>query len=327
MAGHDGVGFIAAAGGEMRTTANEIWSAGNNGAYLTLYTTADGALASSERMRIADDGMVGIGSTSPTERLTLKDAGAHTVPVLSLETTGTSGAKIEVHVGTQNPDTVVTGDPGDLYVRDSTTNSTVYVNNGSGASNTVWADLAGGSATVPEETASEGWPVQPVTNTALLNSYRTDNNFHGSIYYTPHDITCTHMIVRTGIGGSGSVRHIVFQASDATILDGNMDKIFQVDVSWSGSGTKSTSLGATYVIKAGYYALVYGHVSGSNWYQDLYNTSAYNLLNNNLSSDTAPLEFTTSISASTSPTTLNMHTQATAANTNRRTPIHRFKTV
>jgi len=270
-------------------------------------------------------GRVGIGNNVPGERFTVKDAGADTVPIASFEQTGTNGSKVRVFVGTQDPSGTISANPGDLYLRDNGTSSSTYVNNGSGDANTTWKDL-GAAGAAPEETASEGWPVQAVTDTEILNSFRTDANFYGAIFYTPHDITCTHMVVRTGIGASGNVRHVVLQASDATILDGNMDKIFQVDVPWSGSGVKSTSLGGTYVIKAGYYAVLYGHTAGTDWYQDLYNTDSFNMWNTAMSANTAPTEFTTSIAASTSPTTYNPHTQGTGSNTVRCTPLHRFKT-
>jgi hypothetical protein len=102
MNGHDGVGYITAAGVEMRGTANENWSAGNNGAYMTLYTTADGSATASERVRIEAGGDLGIGTTDPTSRLHVLDDGTATARFDSTATGNVSTFSNTSTAGTGN---------------------------------------------------------------------------------------------------------------------------------------------------------------------------------------------------------------------------------
>jgi hypothetical protein len=53
----------------IRLGASENWSATGQGAYISFDTAASGTTNFSERMRIAHDGNVGVGTTNPQERL------------------------------------------------------------------------------------------------------------------------------------------------------------------------------------------------------------------------------------------------------------------
>jgi|GEM_PF-2262778 len=73
------------------------------------------------------------------------NGGADTDPILQL--TSETGANVEdsrFFVGTRDPHTNVTGNPGDVYITHNGTSSTVSVNTGAGDANTTWTDLAGG---------------------------------------------------------------------------------------------------------------------------------------------------------------------------------------
>jgi len=73
------------------------------------------------------------------------NGGADTDPILQL--TSESGANVEdirVFVGDQDPNGVVSGNPGDLYATHSGASSTLSVNTGSGDGNVTWTDLQGG---------------------------------------------------------------------------------------------------------------------------------------------------------------------------------------
>ncbi|MDQ3014706.1 MAG: hypothetical protein M3Q73_02495, partial [bacterium] len=61
---------VAAAAG-MSSYASEGFTGTINGAYLTFSTTPNGSAAIAERMRITDQGYIGIGTTSPTAMLTV----------------------------------------------------------------------------------------------------------------------------------------------------------------------------------------------------------------------------------------------------------------
>lgn len=65
--GHDRDGF--GEGARIGAVAAERWGAGDHPAFLSFYTTPDNRAISLERMRIAPNGNVGIGTTSPTRQL------------------------------------------------------------------------------------------------------------------------------------------------------------------------------------------------------------------------------------------------------------------
>jgi hypothetical protein len=61
--GHDGTNWSAASRASMRVLAAETFTSGAQGTYITFLTTTAGTLTAGERMRIADNGYVGIGNT------------------------------------------------------------------------------------------------------------------------------------------------------------------------------------------------------------------------------------------------------------------------
>lgn len=73
--------------------------------------------------------------------LTVTDSGGDTSPLLDLDQTGSSAGRSRVFVGSRNPEGNVSANAGDLYVRDSTSDSTVFVFKGTDATNNGWYDL------------------------------------------------------------------------------------------------------------------------------------------------------------------------------------------
>lgn len=67
---------------------------------------------------------------------------ADTQSPVQFATYGTNGASIQFFVGNRTPVGNVTGSPGDLYIRDNTTNSKFYQHRGSGSNNTGWVDIS-----------------------------------------------------------------------------------------------------------------------------------------------------------------------------------------
>jgi hypothetical protein len=65
--GHDGAAF--GTGVQIRPVAEESWSPTAHGAYLALWTTPPGSTTNTEKMRITGSGNVGIGTSSPAEKL------------------------------------------------------------------------------------------------------------------------------------------------------------------------------------------------------------------------------------------------------------------
>lgn len=63
-----------------------------------------------------------------------------TAAVLTLETGSTNGGTIDLHVGSRDPEGLITADGGALYLRDGGTSSDLYLKR-SDASNTDWVDL------------------------------------------------------------------------------------------------------------------------------------------------------------------------------------------
>lgn len=67
--------------GVIRFFASENFTSTANGTYCVIETTANGATSRSERMRITNDGSVGIGTTSPAQRLQVSSGGLRFDPV------------------------------------------------------------------------------------------------------------------------------------------------------------------------------------------------------------------------------------------------------
>ncbi len=65
--GHDGTTF--GTGVQIRPVTEEAWTSTAHGAYLALWTTPTGTTTNMERLRITGAGNVGIGITSPVEKL------------------------------------------------------------------------------------------------------------------------------------------------------------------------------------------------------------------------------------------------------------------
>ena len=67
-------GFVGSKA-QLEMTAAEDWNATSNGTYIAFRTTTTGSTTQTERIRIADNGNVGIGTTSPTWKVSVKQSG------------------------------------------------------------------------------------------------------------------------------------------------------------------------------------------------------------------------------------------------------------
>ncbi|WP_408099058.1 tail fiber domain-containing protein [Peredibacter sp. HCB2-198] len=102
MTGHDGTSYVLAANPTgILASATENWSATGNGGALRFYTTANGAVNGTERMKITEDGNIGIGTTSPTAKLQIQGAinGDVTSYMLNTDDTGVNARAFHL-VGT-----------------------------------------------------------------------------------------------------------------------------------------------------------------------------------------------------------------------------------
>jgi hypothetical protein len=92
--GYDGTAYRAlSARIDFRTTST--WSASNRGSFIRFISTPDGTASSVEHMRITSDGMVGIGTSDPAEKLHVNGGDVlfeDTTPYLEFRNTGNSGA-------------------------------------------------------------------------------------------------------------------------------------------------------------------------------------------------------------------------------------------
>ncbi|MBI4991851.1 MAG: hypothetical protein HZB99_01415 [Candidatus Harrisonbacteria bacterium] len=135
--GYDGTGFPDTSKVQIRMNAAENWSPTNNGTYMTFRTTPIGDTTRLVRMKIADNGRIGIGTTTPrallavhgdalfSGNLTLANLTATGTMTLS-GITGTStiahGLTIatsggNVGIGTANPSAVKVDIAGDLRIQ------------------------------------------------------------------------------------------------------------------------------------------------------------------------------------------------------------------
>jgi hypothetical protein len=67
--GYDGTAFKSNAAGGFRVIASENWSSTAHGAYFAIETTPNGATTNSERLRVDQNGTVGIGTTTPSAQI------------------------------------------------------------------------------------------------------------------------------------------------------------------------------------------------------------------------------------------------------------------
>ena len=65
--GYNGTSFQTSS--SIRSLTTEAWTSSGRGSYLSFYTTNAGTTAMTERLRIADNGNVGIGTSSPNNKL------------------------------------------------------------------------------------------------------------------------------------------------------------------------------------------------------------------------------------------------------------------
>lgn len=72
--GYDGAGFNGTAEAAISLTASEDYSTTANGTYITFQTTPNGTTSPTERLRIDNNGNVGIGTTNPGEALEISKA-------------------------------------------------------------------------------------------------------------------------------------------------------------------------------------------------------------------------------------------------------------
>lgn len=67
--GHNGTGITTSSAASMLFIASQNWTTNNNGTYIAFNTTADNTNSSFEALRIAQNGNVGINTTSPVSKL------------------------------------------------------------------------------------------------------------------------------------------------------------------------------------------------------------------------------------------------------------------
>lgn len=85
--GHNGTA-ITGVRGMMRFVSTEAWTSSANGSKLEFYTTPNGTTAFTNRLTIAHDGKVGMGTTLPTGKLHIEHNGSDVDPHLRIHTTG-----------------------------------------------------------------------------------------------------------------------------------------------------------------------------------------------------------------------------------------------
>jgi hypothetical protein len=92
--GHDGTDFFRGAYIGIRST--EAWTPTGHGTEMRFNTRANGTTTEAERMRIAHDGNVGIGTTTPSRKLTVHEflSGQMTLPLQLQNTSTTNGAAV-----------------------------------------------------------------------------------------------------------------------------------------------------------------------------------------------------------------------------------------
>ncbi len=84
--GYTGTGYNTTDRGKVSFFSTEAFTASAGGTSIGFYTTPNGTLALTERMRINDAGKVGIGTTTPTGRFQITHGGSDSDPHFKVET-------------------------------------------------------------------------------------------------------------------------------------------------------------------------------------------------------------------------------------------------
>ena len=163
---------------------------------------------------------VGIGTITPTSKLDVLAETPDTDVIFELETTGSNGGQVEMHVGSRNPNTNVTATGGARYFRSTGGTSNLYFNRSFTTSNE-WDQVSTNPTSTIEihnslqlDELSISGVITIATNTTLIfkKSVTTSNRF---------------------VVNSGVVLHISAENTD--------DK----DITYTGTGTFLTTAGGT----------------------------------------------------------------------------------
>lgn len=84
--GYNGTSYQTSS--SIRSLTNETWSSTARGSYLSFHTTNAGTTTMTERLRIDDDGSVGIGTTAPRGKLHIEHDGTDLDPHIRIHATG-----------------------------------------------------------------------------------------------------------------------------------------------------------------------------------------------------------------------------------------------
>lgn len=208
-----------------------------------------------------------IGTGNPSARLHVKDTVADTDPIARLETTGSNGAGIDIHTGTRDPNTNVTGSSGDLYVRKNGTSPQLWQNDDA-VSGTSWTQISGGGSVTAEEGDLFADPAIRPVDSGSGTQTNFNGNMKGALFYNNKERTFNNVILHTGVSWSGThtMRCCIWQASDGA-FDGNFDLLFSETIDRTAVGTNTTfamaTSGGDLTLKQGYYVLACGRNSGT----------------------------------------------------------------
>ncbi len=151
-----------------------------------------------------------------------------TKAIETIQSFGANGATVGMFVGTRDPSALVTGDPGDVYYRDSTTSSGIYVNTGSGAANTTWTKLGTFSLQFTPNTAefpSTNFPqLTTIHSTARRPVLAFDAGTDETAYWTfaaPANWSSTLKVRIYYAMASATTNSVVWTASVEAITDGD----------------------------------------------------------------------------------------------------------
>lgn len=234
-----GLGTLATQSGTFANAVIGPASATDNA--IVRYDGTTGKLVQNSTVLIADTGSVDVTSSVPGVS-----------GVLTLESTGTSGAQTVLRVGTADPISNVTGAPGDIYVRANGTLSEAYVHAGSVTDATSWymfskaADEDNGDITVTggswEIDANAVGAAEIAANACGLSEIADESVdiaavADGTAGQLPTwDAAGEYATVATGTSGqvltsNGAGAAPTFQAASGGVADGDKG-----DITVSGSG-------------------------------------------------------------------------------------------
>jgi hypothetical protein len=233
--------IVGANDGYLYTNGGNLAIGTQSSKYIVFHT--GGTLASNERMRIASDGKVGIGTASASAKLHVKGDGTTTGELLRLDDSASTNRTLILDNGTQTH----VSDAGSTPFRFRTSTTTNYIGFNPGSTSSVVFGNPSGTITLGIHSTSSDYLYTNATSGIRMTRV-TFSNASGNDTLAPlirrsgGTSGSSNIIIDAGTTSTEGQLRIGFTLSD-TALTANTDRAFGTGLTWAySSGTPNLEL-------------------------------------------------------------------------------------